>query len=121
MVAWPGSLPQYAYLPVSETRQSATLRSNMESGPPKVRRRFTAAMRHLDFDMAFDGTQKATFDTFFNTTLSEGAVSFDFPDPVSGNTIGVRFREPVSWQQTQTGATSAERSWRGKMKLEVLP
>lgn len=121
MVAWPGSLPQYAYLPVTETRQKAMIRSSMETGPPKVRARFTSAVRHLDFDMILDGAQKATFDTFFNTTISEGATVFDFPDPVSDNTIEVRFREPVSWNQIRAGAAAADRAWRGKMKLEVLP
>lgn len=121
MVAWPASLPQSAYLPVVDSRQKAVLRTSMDSGPAKVRQRFTAAIRHLDFEMVFDGDQRATFDTFFATTISEGAVSFDFPDPVSGDTVSVRFREPVSWQQMQTGATAAERAWRGKMKIEVLP
>ncbi len=121
MAVWPASLPQHAFLPVTEFRQTAVLRTSMDSGPAKVRKRFTAAVRHLDFDMVLDGTQRATFDTFFATTIDEGATVFDFPDPVDGATIEVRFRENVSWNQIQVGATGAERSWRGKMKLEVLP
>ncbi len=120
MVAWPASLPQSAFLKVAEVRQSAVIRTAMDSGPAKLRRRFTAAVRNLDVAMFLDGTQKATFDTFFNTTLAEGALSFDWTDPVTDSTISMRFREPATWNQIRTG-TVANRLWQADLALEVLP
>ncbi|KKM24795.1 hypothetical protein LCGC14_1601510 [marine sediment metagenome] len=120
MVAWPATLPQSPYLKVTETRQSATLRSAMDAGPPKVRRRFTAAVRHIDVVMFLTGPQKTTFDTFFNTTISEGAVSFDWTDPISGGTVSMRFREPPAWTQVRAG-TVANKLWQAVFALEILP
>jgi hypothetical protein len=120
MVAWPATLPQSPFLAVREARQPAVVRSAMDAGPPKVRRRYTAAVRNLDVAMFLDGTQKATFDTFFNTTLAEGSLPFDWTDPVSGNTVSMRFREPAAWAQVRAG-TVANRLWRADLPLEVLP
>lgn len=122
MATWPGSLPQEAFMVVSDLRQDGSLRSQMDSGAPKKRKRFTAAIRNLEIRMILSGTERATFDTFYITTINEGAVSFDMNDPVDGNTISVRFTEPPKWKYISgSGPAVADRQWEATLKLEVLP
>lgn len=121
-VAYPASLPQQAFMEAKDTRQTAVIRSTMDTGAPKVRKQFTAAVRDLEIAMILSGSQRQTFDTFFITTIGEGAISFTIPDPLDDSTITVRFREPPSWSYIEgTGITAAERRWRATFLLEVLP
>jgi len=120
MPAYTASLPQY---PVSftETRKPAVLRSQMDSGAPKTRKQFTSAVRVLEWSTILNGTQKATFDTFFITTIDEGATSFTITDPVDDATITVRFIEPPQWRFAGGDVTVATRLWQATYALEVLP
>lgn len=120
MTAWPASLPTEGFSGVGIERKTAVVRSSMDSGPAKQRARFTAAVRELQVPMFFTGTELQTFDTFFITTLSEGALSFDWLDPVNDSTVSMRFMEPPKFQQVSGGA-SADRVWRSTFKLEILP
>lgn len=123
MAAYPASLPQY---PLEkgfvDQRQPGTIRSQMETGAPKTRKRFTAAIRMLKWPTILNGTQRATFDTFFKTTINEGNDTFTMNDPVDNGSISVKFRSPPAWSiigaQDDTAAT---RQWRAIYDLEVLP
>jgi len=122
MPAYPASLPQKAFMSATDERQTATIRSNMEAGAPKVRKLFTAAVRNLKVKMILTGTQRATFDTFFITTIGEGSGSFTIPDPVDDSTITVRFRKPPSWSYVEgSGSSASNRLWSSTYELEVLP
>ncbi len=120
MATWPASLPTEGFSGVSDQRNPAILRSKMDQGPAKQRQIFTAAVRELSVPMFFTGTERQTFDTFFITTLSEGALSFDWVDPVTDATISMRFMEPPSFQHIG-GGTPADRTWQATFKLEILP
>lgn len=120
MAVWPVTLPQSLVMPVTEKAQVAFVRSAMDSGPPKVRQRFTAAVRHIDGEIFLNGTQKATFDTFFETTISNGSISFDWIDPSDGTTVSMRFREPPRWAQVRSG-TIANKLWQATLMLEIVP
>lgn len=120
MATWPGTLPQSPFLGVSDKRNKAVARTEMDTGPPKMRRRFTAAVREIDVGMFLTGAQRTTFDTFFITTLKEGALSFDWTDPNDGATASMRFREPPAWQQIRAGSPDAK-LWQSSLKLEILP
>ena len=125
MAAYPASLPQ---APIDggfvDERQSATIRSAMETGAPKTRKMFTAAVRTWKWTTILDGTQRATFDTFFITTINEGADTFTMTDPVDGTTSQtVRFKTPPSWSVIQGGGdgSASNRRWRTTYSLEILP
>jgi len=112
---YPASLPQKHFRGVTEERQTATLRSQMDTGAPKVRKQFTAAVRNIDIPMVFTAAQRATFDTFFITTLNEGASSFTWVDPVDDSTnITYRFKKPPKM-------TKVAGEWKCVFNLEVLP
>ena len=123
MAAWPASLPQQGFMNITDTRQPAVARSSMDQGAPKMRKKFTAAVRNLEIKMILDGTQRATFDTFFITTQEEGSTSFTWTDPVDDTAITCRFIKPPSWKLLPNSDTTSTttRRWQSIMSLEILP
>lgn len=118
MSDWPASLPQIPFSGLKEVRQSGTLRSEMDTGAPKQRKRFTAAVRNVDVPMVFTQAQRQTFDTFFITTLGEGALPFtwtmDSVDEGTGTSISYRFTKPPAMSKIAN-------EWRLTLNLEILP
>lgn len=89
------SLPSYAKMRhqgFAEQRESALLRTDMESGPPrqaKVKSRVLVTRQVvIDID---SGTNYAAFKTWFGTTINEGADWFEWTDPVDGVLKQARF------------------------------
>ncbi|MBT6048740.1 MAG: hypothetical protein HOG49_18215 [Candidatus Scalindua sp.] len=123
MAAWPVSLPQQGFMDITDSRQNALARSSMDQGAPKVRKKFTAAVRNLSIKMILNGTQRATFDTFYITTTAEGSATFTWTDPVDDSAITCRFKTPPSWSLLANcdGSTTATRIWESKLELEILP
>ena len=121
MPTWPAALPDYFEVGVQDTRQQGFIRSQTETGPYKQRKRFTATSRFLSGTMLLTGTQRATFDTFYKTTISEGTGEFNFLDPVDFSTISARFVSPPSLSAVAGGGTAGTGQWRIEMVLEVLP
>lgn len=123
MAVYPASLPQYPLVQgFTDERQSGSIRSNMDTGAPKTRKRFTAVVRKLTWPTILTGTQRAIFDTFFITTINEGATSFTINDPASTGTITVKFINPPKWNiVTANGVAFADRIFRTSYLLEVLP
>lgn len=121
MPIFPGTLPQHFEVGVQDTRQQGFIRSQTETGPFKQRKRFTATSRFLSGTMLFTGTQRATFDTFYKTTLSEGTDAFDFTDPADFSTASVRFVTAPTCSAVAGGGTAGTAQWRFSLTLEVLP
>ena len=84
MILWPHILPQY--LQVSGYQEQAgdmMLRSSMEAGPQKVRRRFTAAPRPLTGDILVTREQFEFFKYWYEFVLLGGTLRFGWADPWS--------------------------------------
>lgn len=120
MATWPATLPQQFEQGAQETRQSGLLRSAVDIGPPKQRRRFSAVSRFYAGTFLFTTAQKATFETFYSTTIAEGADEFDFEDPNDGGTVSARFTGPPSFSAL-LGGPSGVTFWRMSAEIEVLP
>ena len=121
MAVWPATLPQYFEVGVQDTRQQGFIRSQTDTGPYKQRKRFTATSRFLSGTMLMTGTQRATFETFYKTTLEEGTSEFDFIDPADFSTCSARFTAPPTLSAVAGGDTSGTAQWRVDLALEVLP
>lgn len=119
--AWPASLPQSPFLPVTDQRQTAVVRTSMDAGPPKMRRRFTAAVRQITLGMFLTGAERAVFDAFFATTLEEGALPFTWTDPVDDSSVDLRFVEPPAFTLVRPDSAASGRLWSASFKLEILP
>ncbi len=70
------------------------IESDMEIGPPKVRRRNTKRNDKFTGNIFFTKTELDIFFQFYNTTLQDGSLTFLFNDPLNtGTDIEVRFIE----------------------------
>jgi len=114
--AWPGALPQELLVNgYSQSFPDITIKSNVDAGPAKVRRRFTAGVEPISGTMIMTAAQLATFDTFFNTTLLGGSLRFSWTKPpVHTVACEMRFTEVPSW-------TKVEGDYEVSLSLEVLP
>jgi hypothetical protein len=121
MPAWPGTLPQY---PLKQGYQRAgkagLIRSGMEVGPAKVRRRTTAAVERMQLTFRMTAAERTAFLTFFETTVSGGVERFDFPDPETGATIVCRFAGGAN-EAPYTITPGAPGVWMVAMVFEVMP
>jgi hypothetical protein len=82
MTSWPSDIPQSPLVSgFSETFPNVVVRTSMDQGPAKVRRRFTAAERPFKCSMILTAAQATSFDTFFTTTMEGGALTFTWVHP----------------------------------------
>jgi hypothetical protein len=117
MPAWPGTLPTAPEGPgYQEQAPNVSIRTEMDAGPPKLRRRYTAGIRTFTFSWLLSKTQVATLDTFFVTTLQGGSLSFDgLNHPRTGAATTWRFVAPPTYSYLGPDA------WRCQTQVEVLP
>lgn len=113
---WPSSLPQNLDQPqYQEAFPDVVERTQMDSGPAKVRRRFTGGYEVITGTMTLTIAQAAALETFFNETTAGGSLSFQWTHPRTGTTIETRFVGPP------TLAFRGPRHFTGSLALEVLP
>lgn len=94
MATWPtaGDFPQVPILQGwSEKTPETGVWTSMETGPEKVRQRFTAASRPFTMQLALTAAQVETLDAFFITTLAGGTLAFDWAHPRTGTPGVYRF------------------------------
>jgi hypothetical protein len=116
MAAWPGTLPDWVLSQgYGEKPPDQLLRSQVEQGPAKVRRRYTAAPRPVQVSIAVTAAQLETFDAFYLTTLEGGALTFDWQHPRTG--VSKTFRFVKQPEYTHLGGLQYTVS----MDLEIMP
>ena len=120
MASWPATLPQKQFIGLSDQALDAVARTSMDSGPPSRRNRFTAVPRQVKVRIVLTGAQRQTFDSFFASTLSNGALSFDWEDPVTDASVSFVFRGPPKWTLTR-GGTPDKRHWEADLDMEIQP
>ena len=115
--AWHTDLPENLFVSgYGQSLPAVTIKSEMDAGPSKIRRRFTAGVEPVSGTMVLTAAQLATFDTFFNTTLLGGSLRFSWTKPpVHSAACEMRFTEVPNW--TSLGGDNYEVS----LSLEVLP
>jgi hypothetical protein len=102
---WPSSLPQYVFEQgYSEKLNDQTIESSVDSGPPKIRRRYTKQIRTFTVSMRLTPTQKATFETFWQTTLAGGSLPFDWVHPLTREATTFRMRRPAPQMSSVGGS-----------------
>lgn len=116
MAAWPAGLPQKPLADgFTESPVPNVVRSDMDVGPAKMRRRYTAAVRVYNMELLLTTSQVATLEAFYRTTLAE-VDPFDWTDHRTGAAASYRFRSPPSYSEA-----GAPGYWRTTLDLEVLP
>lgn len=122
MAVWPGSLPQRMLLNpgVNDSPPDTRLETQMDAGPAKVRNRYTAGPRPIRGAVGLTLTQRATLETFFTTTLKNGADRFDWIHPTTGAAATFRFKKSgegpgIVYRQAEPDYVVAE------LTLEIVP
>lgn len=117
MLTWPSTLPQQPLIKdYTEEPQSQVIRTGMDAGPKKTRRRFTAApvdVPPLQYIMTPE--QKIIFESWFNNDIQGGSLPFDWPRPRSGTASVMIVGEPPYRFQT------FGRNWMLTVSLEIQP
>ena len=115
-IVWPLGLPQRPSVGGYQERfAETTLRTPMEAGAAKVRRRFTAAPRQIELSFRMTPSQVALVRTFYEDTTGGGTLSFDWMHPRDGSAASFRFMEPPRVSATAANLFSIS------VKLEQMP
>lgn len=95
MATWPVALPT---APIADGYQEImpdnVIRSQMDTGYPKVRKRSTAAPYRLRLQYNMTASQVTTLVTFFETTLEYGVDTFTMNHPRTGSSETFRILSP---------------------------
>lgn len=84
MILWPSVLPQYLRQSgYSEQLAAQVIRTQMDAGPAKARRRFTAAPRPVTGEIVVTADQLAFFRTWYDAVLLGGSMRFGWVEPGS--------------------------------------
>ena len=95
--AWPNTLPNFLETDgYNHAIGDTTIRTTMDVGLDKLRKRFTKSIDTTDGNMKLDRTQYLTLDTFYKTTLNGGTLPFEFIDPLTQVLNEYRFTKPPS-------------------------
>lgn len=115
MPVWPTTLPQSPLQDsYRETVADNTVRTAMEQGPAKLRRRATSAVSKLSIGFILNPAQMAVLESFYASGLSGGVLPFTFPHPRTGTGTSCRFTTPPS-------ASNIGGYYKVALEMEVLP
>lgn len=91
-VYWPSSLENLINADSFQVKMGDTvLRSEMDVGLAKTRRRFTSPIDTYSCSINIYQSDYGTFYDFYNVTLNGGITPFEFVDPLTGNLSTFRF------------------------------
>lgn len=98
IINWPTNVPTLVNSDsFSVEMGDTTIRSEVDVGPQKVRRRSTRPVDTYTISMDLDRTEVLNLKTFFNTTTNGGVTAFYFEDPLTGIVEVFKFAKPPSF------------------------
>jgi hypothetical protein len=91
-VSWPAGLPATLLLEgLQAVPQSNVIRTAMDAGPQKARRRYTAVPKAFTGKLRLDPDQRVILENFYRHTLADGVLRFNFTDPQTMEVREFRF------------------------------
>lgn len=115
---WPETLPQKLLIDgYNQAAANTVIRSQMDTGPAKQRRRFSAGVIPLGGRLILDETEMDTLRMFYDDTLLGGSLRFRWYNPIEGyeQTAQLRFISPITWTTYGAGLFNVA------LSLEVMP
>lgn len=109
-LAWPASLPDCAES-WQEFDLPVTVRTQMDVGPPKVRRRFTRTLRNARVQFTMDHAQAMALRDFFEVDLQGGVLEHSFRHPFRGAVESFRFIEAPQLANVGALAVQVSCNW----------
>lgn len=115
MATWPPSLPAHTEIEgYEETPPELAIRSPMDAGPAKTRRRFSAGPTAWTGALLLTPDQVTTLLDFWRETVAGGSLRFEWQHPRTGAAVEMRFaRQPRPQHR-------AEGLWRVALEMEIL-
>lgn len=111
-VSWPVELQDLVNeAGFGENFGDTVLRSDMDVGPAKVRRRTTRPVNTLTVSINLTASQYLALKLFYNTTTNGGVSPFAFNHPVTGDAAEFRFTKPPSIRSLGAGNYQASMEW----------
>lgn len=114
---WPISLPVPLVEGISYTPGQNVIRTQMDAGAAKVRRRFTAVPETLTFNLVLTGAQVQVLQDFVEITLAE-VLPFDWIDFRKPTGTGVTYR--FTKRPSYSPRSAAGNRWVAAIELEQL-
>lgn len=117
MATWPATLPTFSEIlsdSYSEIFPNNVIRTEMELGPAKLRKRGTAAPQVVAGNFFMTSTQVGILRTFYEDTISYGATEFDTIHPRTSAVISAQFMGQPQIARMGDG-------WSVNVVIEVLP
>lgn len=115
MPTWPTTLPAPAINTLQEAPPNNTIRTSMDKGPEKLRRRTTANIRPINFSMVLTSAEITILDGFYVSDTYSGSESFDYTHPRTGVACTARFVAPPEYSEHEGSCYMAA------VQLEILP
>lgn len=113
-IYWPDTLPKTLLMNgLSAKRNSNVIRTQMDTGVKKARRRYTATTKIFSGKMLLDENQRDELDRFYRVVLADGVFRFNFIDPQTLESAEFRFTEDYT-------ENSVEGNFEISMSLEKL-
>jgi hypothetical protein len=117
-VDWPLALGDEWHNGTKVTPRDTRIRSPMDVGIPKVRRRGTFVIEDIIEPVTYLEDQVDTLRTLINTTLKNGTLRIERPHPISGDEVEMRI---VAMPQFEVVAGGLNPVWTSTLHFEVLP
>lgn len=93
-ILWPAELPQVLILDnLSAEKQNNVIRTQMDAGPQKIRRRYTVATKNFSGQIVVTEAQRRVLEDWYDNDLASGALRFLMKDPQTLILSQFRFRE----------------------------
>lgn len=119
MTAWPAELPQDPLLANYQDSPADTAhRTQMDVGPDKIRRRFTAGVRPVALSLDLTQAQKERLEDFYDVDTSGGTIRFDWVDHGKEAKPPVEYRFLAVPLFRRMGTTG---KWLAALQLEIMP
>jgi len=113
-ISWPEALPQTLLAEGLHAKyKDPVIRTEMDSGPPKARLRFTHPLKHFSGNIILNEEERNILDFFYRITTRYGALRFNFTNPQTGEVRNYRFRGPPD-------ETTIDGLWNIALQLEEL-
>lgn len=119
MADWPTTLPQQIFTEDGPTygAQSNVIRTDMTTGPAKMRRRFTAQVADVSVQLELSEAEIAILEEFVKETLGETG-QFNWVNVYNGQPATYRFKE--GWSSVKLKYFGGD-VWTVTMDLEQMP
>ena len=116
-IPWPVTIPQYMELGEDETLPKLALRSNLDSGRPKLRLRSIAGARVIGGTVQMTVAQVEIFDLFYIIDLKNGMKKFTWKHPRTGVTTDFYFASVPKYRSE----TDKKNIYLVSLELEIMP